>query len=387
MSGTESLGAVRTPFMRTERETLERFAPSLLGFLEEHSLSDLEQPGSGAITAFRESGAPALLVPAERGGKGATPLEMVRLHRAIASRSPSLAIATTMHHFSLATLVEYCATASEVEWLLIEGLAQENMLLASGVAEGRSRQPMLATTMTAVPKGDDAFVVNGVKKPCSLAHSMDLLTATVGVLDQKSGETEPAVALVPASSPGIERRPFWNAAVLRGAESEEVILEDVEVPARLVLKHAEHDPDGRFYARGMLWFELMVTAAYLGVASAMVERALSARRHDAGARMRPLAEIETCAQALERQAARLPGGEDTERLLADLLLVRYATQEAISRVGAACMELLGGIAFIGSPELSYLVSSAPALMFHPPSRERAATDLDAYFAGEPLKLE
>jgi len=386
MSETAPQSASGAPFMRAERETLERFAPSLLSFLEGHSLLELEEPGNGAIQAFRESGAPALLVPRERGGKGATPLELVRLHRAIASRSPSLAIATTMHHFSLATLVEYCATASEVEWLLIEGLAAENMLLASGVAEGRSRQPMLATTMIAVPHGE-GFLINGIKKPCSLAHSMDLLTATVGVLNEGSGEMEPAVALVPASSSGIERKPFWNAAVLRAAESDEVILKDVEVPARLVLKHVEHDPEGRFYARGMLWFELMVTAAYLGVASALVERALSAGRLEAGARMRPLAEIELCGQALERQASRLPGDEDTEELLADLLLVRYATQDAISRVSAACLELLGGVAFISSPEVSYLLASAPALMFHPPSRERAAAGLDGYFAGEPLKLE
>ena len=196
-----------------------------------------------------------------------------------------------------------------------------------------------------------------------------------------------AVVIVPADAPGIERRPFWRSPILAGAESDEVILKDVEVPGRLVLKHAEHDPQGRFYARGMLWFELMVTAAYLGVASAMVERALSARRLEAGARMRPLAEIEVCGQALERQAARLPDTADTDALLADLLLVRYATQEAISRVGAASMELLGGVAFISSPELSYLVASAPALMFHPPSRERAADGLDRYFAGEPLSLE
>lgn len=386
MSSTVGSDAGPGPFMRTERETLERFAPSLLTFLDQHSLAELELPGSGAIEAFRKSGAPSLLVPSERGGKGATPLEMVRLHRAIASRSPSLAIATTMHHFSLATLVEYCATASEVEWLLIEGLASQNMLLASGVAEGRSRQPMLATTMTAVPHGD-VFLVSGTKKPCSLAHSMDLLTATVGVIDGESGEAEPAVALVPAASSGIERRPFWGAAVLRGAESDEVILKDVEVPGRLVLKHAEHDPEGRFYMRGMLWFELLVTAAYLGVASAMVERALSARRLEAGVRMRLLAEIEVCAQALERQAVRLPDAADIDALLADLLLVRYATQEAIPRIGAASMELLGGVAFIGSTDLSYLVASAPALMFHPPSRERAADGLDRYFAGEPLKLE
>ena len=63
----------------------------------------------------------------------------IRVQRAIGSRSPSLAVATTMHHFSLATLVEMAAApnGAGTEWLVLEGVARQKLYVASGFAEGR----------------------------------------------------------------------------------------------------------------------------------------------------------------------------------------------------------------------------------------------------------
>ena len=74
--------------LRTERETLERYLPGLDKYLRDTPLVDLEKPGAGALETFRELGGPALLVPAEYEGKGASMLDAVRIQRAIGSRSP-----------------------------------------------------------------------------------------------------------------------------------------------------------------------------------------------------------------------------------------------------------------------------------------------------------
>ncbi len=67
---------------------------------------ELERPGSPGIRHFRDSGGPGLLVPESHRGRGAGPRSMpCGVQQAIGSRSPSLAVATTMHHFSMATLV------------------------------------------------------------------------------------------------------------------------------------------------------------------------------------------------------------------------------------------------------------------------------------------
>jgi hypothetical protein len=62
-------------------------------------------------------------------------------------------------------------------------------------------------------------------------------------------------------------------------------------------------------------------------------------------------------------------------------------QGAIERATARSVELLGGMAFINSPEVSYLYAAARGLAFHPPSRTSIATALDQHLYGEPLLIQ
>ena len=61
--------------LRVERDTLDSYIPGLDKYLSEIPLLELEQPGQGALRKFRELGGPALLVPAEYEGKGASLLD------------------------------------------------------------------------------------------------------------------------------------------------------------------------------------------------------------------------------------------------------------------------------------------------------------------------
>src|SRR5215470_7888523 len=265
---------VLVEFLSNERETLERLLPGLDETLREIGLAVLERPGSPGPQAFRDAGGAGLLVPVEHGGLGATPLDAVRVQRAIGARSPSLAVATTMHHFSVASLVEASRHSSGFEWMLLTAIAKDRLLLASGFAEGKTGQPILAPTMSAARRGDRIFI-SGVKRPCSLSRSMDLLTASVLVPDG-SGRDQLAVALIPAGSPGLTVNPFWGSWVLAGAESDEVVLTDVEVdPGAVVVTEVSRDAQlDPLQTAGFLWFELLVTASYLGVISALVEQVL-----------------------------------------------------------------------------------------------------------------
>ncbi|HYL05012.1 MAG TPA: acyl-CoA dehydrogenase, partial [Thermoanaerobaculia bacterium] len=68
------------------------------------------------------------------------------------------------------------------------------------------------------------------------------------------------------------------------------------------------------------------------------------------------------------------------------LFVRFAVQQAIERVAAHAAELLGGMAFITSPDVAYLLAASRALAFHPPSRLSVAAALDGYLAGRPMQV-
>jgi alkylation response protein AidB-like acyl-CoA dehydrogenase len=379
-----------TRLLAAERGALEHYLPQLAEALVARPLLELEAADSGAIDAFRDAGGPGLLVPSEYGGAGASPLDAVRVQRAIGSYAPSLAVATTMHHFSVATLVEFAAEEEGMEWMVLEAIAEQRQLLASGFAEGKAGQGVLSPTMTAKP-ADGGYTVSGRKKPCSLSRSMDLLTASVRLpAEQPDAEGPMAVVLVPADSPGIERKPFWGTNVLAGAESDELILEDVHVPDRLIFRTESDDPDrlDSLQTNGFLWFELLIAASYLGMASGLVEQALERRKDEVVVdALRLATEVEGSMSALEGVAGAMMRGERGEDLLARALLARYSVQDSVSRVACAAAEALGGMGFIRSPEVAYLVAATRALAFHPPSRVAVAAPLARFLDGEPLRIQ
>lgn len=372
-------------FLAPERATLERFLPGLDTSLAEIPLLELERPGNPGIRAFRDSGGPGLLIPPEHAGGGASPIDAVRIQRALASRSPSLAVATTMHQFSVVTLVDLFRERGGPEGLLLDAIARQRLLVASGFAEGRSGCGILDATMRA-RRTPDGFVVSGSKKPCSLSQSMDLLAASVRVQSDSGQAVEFAVLLIPGQADGIERQPFWQNWVLAGAESDEVILNEVVVPAQLAWvadATGEMDP---IQISGFLWFELLIAAAYLGMASALAERAIASRRGSHGDRALLGSELEGAMAALEGVARWMATGQKDQHMLARMLFVRYAVEGASARASNLAAEMLGGMAFIRSAEVAYLLAACRGLAFHPPSRTSMSESLADYLAGGALSM-
>lgn len=371
--------------LRTERDTLERYLPGLDKYLRDTPLLELEKPGAGALETFRELGGPALLVPAEYEGKGASLLDAVRIQRAVGSRSPSLAVATTMHHFSVASLVELTAAGNGFEWAMLMAIAENSWLLSSGFAEGRPGQHILSPAMRGVP-AEGGIVVSGTKKPCSLTWSMNLMSASVAVEAADGGPARTAVVLIPADTEGIERAPFWRSTALAAAESDQVTLNGVFVPDTLIFYPQDTESMDPIQARGFVWFELLVSASYLGAATNLAERVIERGRGSDVERAGLAIELESAAAALEQVATTAPDADDNEALLARALYVRYATERTIERVVMSAAAAAGGMAFIESPDIAYLLAATRALAFHPPSREAAAAPLVQYLSGRPLML-
>jgi len=371
--------------LHNERECLERYLPGLDKLLADIPLAELEKPGSDMLATFRQLGGPALLVPEKFGGKGASLVDAVRIQRAIGSRSPSLAVATTMHHFSVASLVELTAAGNGFEWAMLTAIAENAWLLSSGFAEGKPTQHILSPTMRGV-RVEGGLKVSGDKKPCSLTWSMDLMSASVAVVDPGGGPERMAIILIPATSDGIERKPFWNSWALAGAESDQVTLTDVFVPDALSFypdTGAVMDP---IQERGFVWFELLIAASYLGAASALAERVILSGRGSADDRMMLAVELESAAAALEHVAAGVTDTDDNDALLARALYARFGVERAIERASMAAAAAAGGMAFVGSSDVAYLLAVARALAFHPPSRGAASEPLARYLAGDPLTL-
>lgn len=373
--------------LATERATCERYLPGLDGKLASIPLMELESPGNPAIGLYRTTGGAGLVIPIVHGGGGACAVDAARVTRAVAARSPSLAIATTMHQFSVASLVALAESSDGPEWMLLDGVARDQRLMASGFAEGRTSQGILAPTMKGVWDGK-TWRVSGRKQPCSLSRSMDLLTASVE-LEDPDGSTRTAIALIPAASEGITVEPFWGSWVLAGAESDAVILDDVDVHPDLIVEleaglHGELDD---LQTLGLVWFELLVTACYLGVAANLVERVLVGARGATHERLGLAMAIEGAALTLDGAARNLDEGDGGNDGLARALITRFTVADTVRSTVAKAVELLGGIAFVKSPEVAYLAAASHAIGFHPPSRHSSADALLGWFSGRPVVID
>ncbi|MEV6609087.1 acyl-CoA dehydrogenase family protein [Kutzneria sp. NPDC051319] len=370
------------------RELCENRLPGLLGKLADVGLAELEKPGNPGLELFKAAGGPALVIPKEYEGLGASPLEAIQVTRAIGAVSPSLAVASTMHHFSVATIFTLAESlrASGLEWALLEGIATQNLLVSSGFAEGNPGQGILSPTVGGV-RADGGILVNGSKKPCSMSASMDLLSASVSV-PRKEGGTENLAMLIPADSPGISVHPFWRSNVLAGAESDEVRLTDVLVDERLLVPTEVGDRGevDELQTIGFMWFEMLITASYLGMASSLVNRALASERLGVETRADLGVRLETATLLLEGIARQLMAKEGDNAALTKAMIARYGAQEAITDAAGRAVEALGGMAFIGSPDVAYLIAACQCVNFHPPARAATRRALVENFTGDVLRI-
>lgn len=375
--------------LENARDTCERHSPGLIKALASLPLLEREAADSPVLEIFREHDGPRLLVPRPYGGAGASALDAVRVTRALGAYSPSLAAAATMHNFTAAmlfALADRVVPPTQAQRTILTQIAPEQLLLASGWAEGRTQQDILNPAITAKPV-DGGFLVNGAKKPCSSARSMSLLTASV-MLSPDDGTPSLALMIISPRSPGFSVHPFWSTQVLAAAQSEEVRLHDVFVPDELVIRATPEDP-GRLddlQTATFVWFELLITSAYVGVGSALVEQVLDRQRGSVSDRAAVAVQIESAVTLTEGTARAIDDGIAGDEAVATALVARYATQKALAAVQDLAVELLGGIAFIRSSEIAYLSAALHPLAFHPPGRGYTAQGLVDYFTGTALQI-
>ena len=158
------------------------------------------------------------------------------------------------------------------------------------------------------------------------------------------------------------------------------------VPEALIFYPQDGESMDPIQARGFVWFELLVSASYLGAATNLAERVIARGRGSDEDRAGLAIELETAAAALEQVACVAATADDNDALLARALYARFATERAIERAAMSAAAALGGMAFIQSPEIAYLLGVTRALAFHPPSRAAAAGPIARYLAGGPLTL-
>ncbi|WP_207004431.1 acyl-CoA dehydrogenase family protein [Trinickia mobilis] len=370
--------------LQRSRELMDRHAPGFDAALAGMPFAEREAKPSRCVLRFKESGPIGLLVPTAFGGLGAGAFDALHVQVALGARSPSLAIASAMHQFSIAGMLALVDQGGGAEAHWLRAIAERRLLLSSGFAEGVPGRGILDSGMTASDVSG-GVLLSGCKKPCSLVHSTDLLVTSY-VSRSDEGEAL-MVALIPAESDGIVRKPHWQNRVLAGVESDELQLSNVFVPDRMIFSAGRRHRLEPAQVVGFIWFELLVSASYLGACAGLVEQVVeragwsdSDRVELAMAVQLSLAALEGATRDVEASGPHLDGA------LARLLLVRYGLEQLVARAADKAHDMLGSTRFMASEESSAWLFATRGLRFAPPARTSMHGRLAAYLNGKAFSM-
>lgn len=360
MKGTHE---VLTPDARARTDAV---AEGLYTELTASPVAEHERNAGPVFALLRSTRATTMLVPVSCGGLGTSAQDAVRFQVALGSVAPSAAIATAMHHYKIAALSGAASDGDEHARTILVDIARGAALVASGGAESTPGRDLSNLGSHAVREGD-GYRITGIKRPCSLSTSMDTMSLMVELRDSDGSSDGYAQAFVDANCPGLERRLFWRSPVFLAAESHAVSLTDVRVPESRIFPLRGRIGE-RFAVDCYLWFQLLISASYLGVACCVAEATPTGRRSGARGWARAVADLRSLEQGVLEAAAAVDAKAPVGEQLNLAVRARDRVEDEIGAIGARLLRAAGGGAFAGESLPTMLTGGLNAIAFHPPQR-------------------
>ncbi|WP_130800274.1 acyl-CoA dehydrogenase family protein, partial [Streptomyces otsuchiensis] len=345
--------------------------------------------GAERIRALAAEGYASLPIPTEFGGAGAGLAEVAAAQRALGQVDPSAAVAMNMHAFTVGLMADYWQRHRDTSWMLLEGIAGADALVASAFAEPGGSPNFMSSRSEAVPTAK-GYQVSGVKYPCSLATTATLVCLTARVV----GTEETILALVPRTSPGLAVEGEWPSLGMTGSDTARLVLRHVEVDDRLVFHRGPADAIDETVVSGMVWFAVLLTATYHGVLSALVDEA--ARQMTTAGTYGPRTallgratrELLTLGGACRQLATDFTAGAvDGHAALAAAVGLRASLSETRDRVLGALTPVLGGRLYGRGQRAAALLVDSLAVHHHPPSLLTCDEVVGAHCAGREITFD
>lgn len=342
---------------------------------------------------LRDSGYLRLIVPPEHGGEGADLYEMVLAQERLARGDGGTAMAVDMTIHVIGRLRETRAWPADVFGEVCRAVASEGALLNAAASEPElgspSRGGLPATAATPVAGG---YRVSGRKLFVSMAPALRYFVVSCA-LPPSDGAPQGATAnaLIEAGSPGLRLETTWSDALsLRTSGSDDVILEDVFVPAARMLDVQAVGAPPALSGKSpvsLAWFALTLSAVYLGIGQAASDAIRAyARDRVPTALGRPIAtlpniqrhvgEIEIAlggARAVLYQTARqwVERPETREQMPAQVAAAKYLCTNAAASATDQALRIAGGFGITRRLPLERYFRDARAGLTHPPNDDAA----------------
>ena len=336
---------------------------------------------------IRAAGLPALVVPVDYGGRGATLLDAVMVAEHLARGDGSTALSFVMHLQTIGSAVEAGGWPQEPLAELCRAAVERGALVNSLATEPALGSPSRGgrPQTTAQPVHDaggaiTSWVLSGCKSFASMFPVLDYAILPAALED---GSDEVGRFLVAVDEHfRVERA--WDAIGMRTTGSHTIAFANVVAPAANLLGRTGRSTGGT----GNAWFTLCISAVYLGVAVAAIDAAAEyARTRVPTALGKPIAELESVQRHLGEatlllHTARLQLYQTAEQWMrrpscrAELTPWLSAakvtvTNHAVSAVDH-CLRAAGGAGLTRTLPLERYYRDVRAGLSHPPSDDEAA---------------
>jgi alkylation response protein AidB-like acyl-CoA dehydrogenase len=353
-------------------------------FAERAATYDAE--GSFATDNFldiRSSGYSSLPVPAEFGGWGAGLRDSVMAQEILAKGDGSTALAIAMHIWTIGWAAQAEKWPEDLFAQLCQEVVTQGALINTCATEPELGSPAHGgrPSTTAFHNGT-AWIINGRKSFASMAPVLKYFVIPASI----QGEDAVGRFLVPRQ-PGLTVEPNWDVVGMRSTGSNDITLQDVQVPERYLIDQFVPQAPDRNKAVQNAWFVLTVSAVYLGIAAAAHQFALKfAQERIPSALGKPIATLESIQRRLGKAEYKLQmarsilyytaeqwdANPDKRSEMGDAVIVAKltVTNQAIEIVNAA-MRVVGGTSLSKRLPLERYQRDVYAGLFHPLSDDSA----------------
>lgn len=288
----------------------------------------------GERDQLRESGLLSLSIPKEYGGWGADWPTILEVVREVAKSDGSLGHIYGYHLGNAPAIELFGSPEQKARWF--RALAQNNWWTGNASSENNSH--VLDWKVTATPRGDGGYVIDGTKHFCSGSKDSDLLLV-FGVIQNDPVHTGAIVAgIIPTKRQGVQVNDDWNAIGMRQTDSGSTAFHQVHIEPDEVLGA----PNAFILAflnseRGSLWtpmVQLIFSTVYLGIARGALEAARDYTRTQSRpwtpAGITSATEDPYTIRTYGELAAQLQGADAAAREAARLLQQAWERGEAIT---------------------------------------------------------
>ncbi|HEY7134295.1 MAG TPA: acyl-CoA dehydrogenase family protein [Acidimicrobiia bacterium] len=324
---------------------------------------------TAAFDRLRVDGLTAALVPAEHGGGGATHADTGEMLRALARHDPATAVTLAMHTHLVAAQVwrhKHGMDATPFFRKIVDGPA---IAISTGASDWVASNGVARAV-------DGGYRVSARKAPASGCEIGDLLVTSIR---WDGGPEGPQVihCAIPFTADGVSVDKTWDTLGLRATGSHTVVLDDVFVPEAAVSLIRPADVWHPVWNTVIGAAMPLVMAAYVGMADAAVECALTmvagrAEPHTlqlAGEMVNAHLAVLALVKAMFDDADDLRF-DNTDAIASRTLSRKTVAADALIQCVRLAIETVGGVGYTRGTELERLYRDVHGCLFHPLPRAK-----------------